>query len=170
MFYKIIEQPVEEGLKINCREAIRAIIIQDKKILLVQSNKGDYKLPGGGIEANEKHAECLMREVTEETGYVNCVVKEKLGTVIERKLDEYDERALFQMTSHYYICDLTNNNKIAQQLDKYEIAQEFTPVWVTLDEAIEQNDKILNSLEAEKNSWIMREIYVLKKLKNIISL
>ena len=90
MFNKIIEQPVQEGLKIYYRKAIRAVIIQDKKSLLVQSNKGNYKLPGGGMEANEKHAESLIREVAEVTGYISCLVKDKLESVIEKKPDEFE--------------------------------------------------------------------------------
>lgn len=64
------------------------------------SNKGDYKFPGGGVEGNESHSECLIREVAEETGYINFIIKDKAGSVIERNLDEYDNNALFQMTSH----------------------------------------------------------------------
>jgi len=37
---------------------------------MVRSQKyGEYKFPGGGIERNETHAEALIREVMEETGY-----------------------------------------------------------------------------------------------------
>ncbi|MEI4769527.1 NUDIX domain-containing protein [Psychrobacillus sp. FJAT-51614] len=168
IFNKVIEeQQIQGDIKVNYREAIRSIILEKNKILLVHSNKGDYKFPGGGVEGNESHSECLIREVAEETGYINCIVKDKLGSVIERKLDEYDNTALFQMTSHYYHCELINDKRIAQKLDDYESAQEFSAEWVSLDNAIEQNEKIINSFEIEKNGWLKREIYVLKKLKKI---
>ncbi|MDF2066801.1 NUDIX domain-containing protein [Bacillus sp. Cr_A10] len=171
IFNKVIEvQHVQGDIKVNYREAIRAIIFHKNKILLVHSNKGDYKFPGGGVEGDESHSECLIREVAEETGYINCIIKDKLGSVIERKLDEFDNNALFQMTSHYYLCELINDKRIAQQLDKYESAQEFRPEWVSLHDAIEQNEKIINSFDIEKNGWVKREIFVLKKLKNILSL
>lgn len=108
--------------------------------------------------------------MAEETGYINCIIKDKLGSVIEKKLDEYDNNALFQMTSHYYLCELINDKRIAQQLDEYESVQGFKPEWVSLHDAIEQNEKIFNSFEIEKNGWLKREIFVLKKLKNILSL
>ena len=108
---------------------------------MIHTNKENYKFPGGGVEGQESHLECFIREVAEETGYVNCIIKNKLGSVIERKLDEYDNTSVFQMTSHYYLCELINNERIAQQLEDYEFAQEFRPEWIPLIEAIERNEK-----------------------------
>jgi 8-oxo-dGTP pyrophosphatase MutT (NUDIX family) len=69
IFNKMIEeQQIQGDIKVNYREAIRAIILQKNTILLVHSNKGDYKFPGGGVEGQESHSECLIREVAEETG------------------------------------------------------------------------------------------------------
>lgn len=168
IFNKVIEeQRIQGEINVNYRDAIRAIIFKNNLILLVHSNKGDYKFPGGGVEDNESHSECLIREVAEETGYINCIVKDKLGSVIEKKLDEYDNNSLFQMTSHYYLCELINDKRIAQQLDDYESAQGFSPAWVSLNEAIEQNEKIINDFENGKNGWLKRETFVLKKLKKL---
>ncbi|MEK4404708.1 NUDIX domain-containing protein [Sporosarcina sp. FSL K6-6792] len=167
IFNKVIEeQYIQVDSKVNNREAIRAVILRNNEILLIHTNKEDYKFPGGGVEGQESHSECLIREVAEETGYVNCIIKDKLGTVIERKLDEYDNTSVFQMTSHYYLCELKNNERIAQQLDDYEFAQEFRPEWIHLIEAIEQNEKRINRFE--KNTWVKREIFVLKELRNIL--
>jgi 8-oxo-dGTP pyrophosphatase MutT (NUDIX family) len=152
----------ENDVKINYREAVRAVIIQENKILLIQSNKGDYKFPGGGVEKNESHVEGLLREVTEETGYINCIVKDKIGVVIQKHIDEYDNSSFFQMTSHYYICELINHERVSLQLDDYEVVQEYKPKWVTLDDAIYQNEKVINQFE--KNRWIKRENFVLKEL------
>ncbi|MDX8365658.1 NUDIX hydrolase [Cytobacillus sp. IB215665] len=147
------------------REAIRAIIISKNHILLVHSNRGDYKFPGGGVEENESHYETLVREVREETGYTNCVVKEKVGTVIERNMDEYIKDKLFQMTSHYYLCELTNKEYISQQLDEYESVLEFKPRWVSIEEALKKNESLMNQFE--KNSWLKRETFVLNELKQL---
>jgi 8-oxo-dGTP pyrophosphatase MutT (NUDIX family) len=148
------------------REAVRSIFINGNKILLVQSNKGDYKFAGGGLEGNENHSEGLIREVREETGYVNCLVKEKIGIVIERKEDNIDKNTIFQMTSHYYLCELINEDKISQQLDEYESAQNFTPKWVSFDTAIKQNETIIKQLK--KNNWLHRETFVLKELRKTL--
>ena len=168
-FNKILEEPkLINSNSISQREAVRAIIIINNNILLVQSNRGDYKFPGGGVEENESHAAGLIREVREETGYINCIVKDKIGTVIERKIDEFDNNVLFQMTSHYYLCELTSEEKIKQQLDEYEYILEFTPKWVSLDDAIVQNESLIKKIE--KNSWLKRETFVLKEVKKYMSL
>lgn len=147
------------------RVAVRGIVMKNNRILLVESNKGDYKFPGGGLEENETHEECLKREVREETGYVNCLVKDKVGIVIERKMDEYEDQTVFQMTSHYYLCELATDEKVTQQLDDYEAILDFTAKWVTLEEAIIQNESLINNLE--KNSWLKRETFVLKHIKEM---
>jgi len=54
------------------RTAARALIIRDRKLLLVKNkdNDGDwYMLPGGGQIKNHTLAETLHRECLEETGY-----------------------------------------------------------------------------------------------------
>lgn len=159
---------VEKRMKVNSREAVRAVILKGDKILLIHSNKGDYKFPGGGVEQNEMHVEALLREIREETGYVNCIVKEKVGIVVERNTDQFEENTYFQMTSHYYLCELITDKKIIQKLDDYEHEQQFTPKWITIDMAIEENRKLMNL--PDMNKWIEREILVLEELKrNLIS-
>ena len=51
------------------REAVRGVIFRDGELLMIYSTvNGDYKFPGGGIEADELHAEALQREIQEECG------------------------------------------------------------------------------------------------------
>ena len=164
-FNMIVEEPLKNFERTNERIAIRAIIVANNHILLVQSNRGDFKFPGGGVEKNESHEECLIREVREETGYIHCIVKEKAGIVIERRMDEYNDHSLFQMISHYYICDLITEEKNVQQLDEYEAILNFTPKWVSLDEAIKQNESLIERFK--QNSWLKRETYVLKQIKEM---
>lgn len=154
-------------VKVNHREAVRAVIFKENKILLIHSNLGDYKFPGGGVEEDESHKDALKRELAEETGYINCVIKEKIGVVVERYIDEYDQKVYFQMNSHYYLCELIDQEKVAQQLDDYERVQDYKPKWMTLYDSIIQNEMAIHQLE--KNSWINRENYVLKELKNLMN-
>ena len=166
-FNMIIDEPkLANFQRVIERVAIRAIIMANNRILLVQSNRGDFKFPGGGLEENESHEECLIREVREETGYIHCIVNDKIGTVTERKMDEYIENSLFQMTSHYYLCDLATDKKIAQKLDGYEAELNFTPKWVTLEEAIKQNESLIEKYE--QNGWLKRETFVLIQLENML--
>lgn len=166
-FNMIIEDPILSNVERTIeRVAIRAIIMVNNHILLVQSSRGDFKFPGGGLEENENHEDCLIREVREETGYIHCIVNAKVGTVIERNMDEYIDNSVFQMISHYYLCDLATEEKMAQQLDEYEAELNFTPQWVTLEEAIKQNESLIEKYE--QNGWLKRETFVLKQLKNMM--
>ncbi|UII58273.1 NUDIX domain-containing protein (plasmid) [Cytobacillus spongiae] len=131
----------------------------------MHSNRGDYKFPGGGVEEGETLSVALIREVTEETGYLHCVVKEPLGIVTQRHMDVHEEDALFEMTSHYFHCELTHRDRIPQQLEEYECELEMIPKWVPLDDAIEENEKLAGRLDHPR--WIQRENFVLRELKSL---
>lgn len=150
--------------KVFYRVAIRAIILKYDKILMVKSNTGDYKFPGGGVENGESPEETLRREVTEETGYILDEVKDEMGIIIERNRRKKKGYSLFEMTSHYYFCDVTNK-KVEQNLDKYEEELGFLPIWISLDNAIKENELIIEEGKSNINPWIVRETFVLKKIR-----
>jgi 8-oxo-dGTP pyrophosphatase MutT (NUDIX family) len=55
--------------KLILRPAAYAVIIQEKKLLLLKMrHTGKYHLPGGGIIIGERMEETLRREIREETG------------------------------------------------------------------------------------------------------
>ena len=155
-----------EHHKIRRRVAVRAVITKKEKVLLMQTNKGDFKFPGGGVEANEGLIEALIREVEEESGYTQCLVKEKIGEFIETKVDQYDKQVYFQMVSHYYFCELKSVEKIQQKLDAYESELAFKPVWISVERAIEANKCVLS--QPNSNPWIVRENLVLERIKDFI--
>jgi len=88
----------------------------------------------------------------------------KLGKVIERKLEENEENCVFEMTSHYYLCEVLDD-KTKQQLDDYEAEQDFQAEWIQLDKVIGLNEEIVSSNDKNKNPWVYRETYVLKELR-----
>lgn len=156
-------QDVDGKKNIVRRHAVRAIIINKDYILMVHNNKGDYKFPGGGVKKNEKHEETLKREIKEETGYSVESVMSKLGVVTERNIDIYEKESVFEMISHYYLCKVSDKQEL-QQLDDYEAELDFNPIWITIDKAIEQNERLLKDETIVKNHWAFRETTVLKAL------
>jgi 8-oxo-dGTP pyrophosphatase MutT (NUDIX family) len=156
----------KENLKVNRRGAVRAVIIKDNKLLMVHSNKGDYKFPGGGINQGENSEEALMREVREETGYAISNIKGKIGTIISRNIDEYEENAVFEMVSNYYLCEVSKE-QTHQQLDDYEAELGFCPKWMAIEEVIELNEDILRQDIKDKSPWVYRETVALKALKGV---
>lgn len=155
-----------ENRKVNYRQAVRGIILKDNKILMVHTNKGDYKFPGGGVNKEEAFEAALMREVCEETGYTVSNILGKMGIMVERKVDDVDETLIFEMTSHYYLCEVSNT-KTTQNLDDYEADLDFQPIWMFIDEAIKINGEILKKDLNERNPWVDRDTIVLKELSKI---
>lgn len=149
------------------REAVRGIIFKEKKLLLIHSeNKNyDFKFPGGGIEDNETHEETLKREILEETGYKVVTVEKEFGKVVEYDLPQEEEFDIFKMTSYYYICKVSEKN-IEQKLDDYEHKLGFKALWSDIEQAIENNERLLKVGQAPR--WTKRETYILKEIKNIL--
>lgn len=159
-----IKEVDKSKVKINCREAVRAVIFNGDNLLMVFNNKGDYKFPGGGVNKRENHEEALKREVREETGYIVTNVKECLGIFTQRDLDIYEKNSVFEMISSYYLCEISDAKTI-QQLDAYESELGFEPKWITLDDAITFNEEILRKDDKGRNRWVDRELTVLKALR-----
>ncbi len=142
------------------REAVRAIIMDNNKILLIYSEKnGDYKLPGGGVEEGETYEEALIREVEEEAG-VRVSINKELFRVMEYDEGQFDDCDLFKMLSIYYEAHVTKNLK--QNLDSYEYEMGFIPKWVEISQAIEKNKEILNSGNFPR--WTNRETLILENI------
>ena len=147
------------------REAVRGIIIKNKKILMIFSSKnGDYKFPGGGIEAEETPEEALKREIKEECGALVTKIKENIGKIIEFKKAVEKDYDVFKMTSYYYICEI-EENKFDLCLDQYEKELGFNPEWINFDLAIQKNKAILNSASKKAPRWTKRDTYVMEQIK-----
>jgi len=159
---------ISPNVKIKKREAIRGIIFKDNKILLIKTNRGDYKFPGGGKNDNESRIETLIREVKEESGYEVKKVDRQIGVIIERRPDFIDQDAIFEMISFYYLCQVSEERK-SQNLDQMEIEQEFKPEWISLDEAIYNNETLLNSRREDLNFWVERETSALKEIRKMLT-
>ena len=65
----------EEGKEYIIRPAVYCLILSSKinKVAIIQTSDGKYFLPGGGIEDNETHEDCLKREALEELGMVTFI-------------------------------------------------------------------------------------------------
>ena len=139
------ELPTGEALertKFIRRTAVRGIIYDGQKLLMVQTRLGDYKFPGGGVQEHETHREALLREIAEETGYTDVTVCCCLGTVFEQNIDWFEGDDYFQMRSYYYICKLESDRRAQRDLEGYERQMEYRGVKVSAEEAYEANARI----------------------------
>lgn len=150
------------------RTAVRAIIMEQEKILMIRSNRGYYKLPGGGVEEGESRANALKREVAEETGFMDCCIIGEMGTVSEQRPDQSLPGVYFQMESHYFLCELNTREQAAQSLIGYELEEGYRPVWIKIQEAIAANNA---AYELDKTLlFIPRENFVLEWLRQASSI
>lgn len=131
----------DENFIIDERYASRAIIIKNDNVMMVHSNLGEYKFPGGGIEPNESPVEALIREVREETGLI--VLKESIreyGEIIEKRKSSIFDNTIFVHHSYYYICNVEDSIN-SQLLDEYEKEEGFRLVEIEPNVAYEYNKK-----------------------------
>lgn len=151
--------------KMIFREAVRGIIKHEKKLLMVYSSKdGDYKFPGGGIDAGETHEEALVREIREECGAKVIDICSEFGKTVEYDIPIEKDYDVFKMISYYYVCNVDPILR-DQFLDEYEEELGFEPVWVDIDSAIEANKTVINSKMYVVPRWTQRELFILELVK-----
>lgn len=150
------------------RPSVRGIIIRNNKIAMVCSRKyGYYKFPGGGIDKGETHTDTLIREVREEAGMVVVpqTIKE-FGYVHRVQKGSVDD--IFIQDNFYYLCDV-EDTIVPQQLDEYEDEENFKMLEISIEKAIEENEKALETtLVGDEFYTVMieREVKVLQILLN----
>lgn len=168
--FKIIkgEQNIPEGMSFKKRIAVKGIIFKDGKLLLLKTNKGYYKIPGGGQKNREDAHETLEREFDEEVGCKLINLGKAIGVTKEVGPDKFDPNAYFAMINYYYMCEADVENLKAQKLDEYEAELEMRPMFVSLEDAINNNTELV-SLEGKENMnpWVERELAVFNKMKEL---
>ena len=136
------------------RRAVRAVAVRDGAVLMLRSDPaGDYKFPGGGVEAGETDEEALRREVAEECGATVGQVDDPVLDVVETRPDAFLEGVDFRMVSVYTPCSIEDPDR-PRHLDDYEAAIGLTPVWVDPARALAVNEGVLASGAAAP--WVPR--------------
>lgn len=152
------------------RASAKAIVRDGRKLLLIHSpGWGGYKFPGGGVEGAESDAQTLARELREECGARLLRIDGVLGAVVEYKRPFEPEYEVFKMTSRYYYCRLSAGSD-ELELDDYEQALGFRPVWVDVDTALQANLARLRSADRPGLDWTQREAFILGELKRLMLL
>lgn len=147
------------------RTAIRAIIIQNNLLAMIQSKQfNECKFPGGGLEKGESHDMCLIREVSEETGLqvIPSSIK-PYGLIKEKRVSYTNAEEIFEMDSYYYLAEVSKSVK-STHLDEYELNYGYELVWISIDDAIYTNEIAFQENQSIA-TWIERELTVLKTIK-----
>jgi len=132
----------ERGIKIVKRTAVRGIIFDKGKIVLIKTRHGDYKLPGGGVKEGETFRQALKREIIEETGYTDVDICCEVGHAFEQNIDWFEDNAYFQMDSYYFVCRLNSDIQVEGLKEDYEVALEYKAVKEDLTYAVNKNREL----------------------------
>ena len=152
----ITDELPDKPVQIKKRTAIRGVIHYQNKLLMVRTNEGDYKFPGGGMEEGETDKETLLREITEETGYTDIHIGLLIGKTFEQNIDTEDPEQYFQMESCYYECWLMSDRRAESVMDDYEEKLGFAPEFVTVEEAYRSNRKLLDREQKKLRDFIQK--------------
>ena len=152
----ITDELPDNPVQIKKRTAVRGVIHYQNKLLMVRTNEGDYKFPGGGMEEGETDKETLLREIKEETGYTDIHIGLLIGKAFEQNIDTEDPSQYFQMESRYYECWLMSDHRAESAMDGYEEKLGFAPEFVTVEEAYRSNRKLLDREQKKLRDFIQR--------------
>lgn len=120
-------------------QTVRAVIMQDGKMVMQRSKTGEYKIPGGGLEEDENRLEALCREVMEEAGMeINLESVRDIGEVIELRADKFEPDKRFERHTYYYFCKVTGK-RFPLMLTESERDSGFECVWETPEHIYECN-------------------------------
>ena len=149
-----------------CRVSVRAVVLRDGKLLVIESIHGEIKVPGGGMDQGEDDIETLVRETLEETGYHVIAESARPFGIIDEKRLSIKEPMIWHQTSKLYFCDVEEDHREACHYTEKEKKHGFEPKWMSVDEAIEKSEKA--GVENGGRLWNKREYNTLKLIKDYI--
>lgn len=139
--------------------SVRAVIMREGKLAMQCDGTGEYKLPGGGMEAGESRMQTLIREVKEETGLH--VIEEtvtELGEMIEIHRDIFEPAKKYICHSLFYYCKVVDGLQDMPHLTASERAKGYELKWATPQEICARNSA------NQRDSWIIRDTAFVRML------
>jgi ADP-ribose pyrophosphatase YjhB (NUDIX family) len=164
-FVTMIDNMVELPPKIQTRDAVRAVILKDRLVLLMFSEKDQmYGTPGGGITLNESKLDTLYRELLEEVGAHKVRIVEHLGQSEELRESRSLHGKPINIISDYYLVEVLEF--IHASLEDHEEEMGLRPTWIDIDQAIDQNERKLHQNLTQKLNFFHTQTAILKYIKD----
>lgn len=150
---------IDDG-RFEGRTAVRGIICQNEKYLVICGQLGDCKFPGGGMEQGEFLFGTLTREVLEETGYHVRQDSIREGFLVH-EMTARGNQEILAMDSYYFFCEVEGTEEALNGRNQWEAEPGTTVCWLPLPEMIARNEKVKDPSEVP---WVVRERFVMKEL------
>lgn len=148
----------QDTTDVHEKYSVRGIVLRDGKLAMQCSREGEYKIPGGGLEAGENAIQALIRELREETGlHVKEDTIQELGEIVEIRRDLFESHKKYICHSAFYVCQV-GEEQDELQLTASEIAKGYVLKWATPEEIYRQN------IQIQKDPWIIRDTAFIKML------
>ena len=145
------------------RNAAKGVVGHPERMLMIKTYHHGYKFPGGGVKTGEDLLKALSREIKEETGFSVVNTGDEVGVVYEKRTDIYDPSKIFIMKTVFIKCSINEKTFCELSLDAYEKELGFTPVFISLKEALAENERII-TVNPDFDTWLFRDTQVLKRL------
>ncbi len=85
---------------------MRGAAFVDGRVLLVREiSDGKWTLPGGWADVNQSAAECVVREIAEESGFAARTLK--LAAVHDYQRSNHPARHIDSIYKMFFICEIT---------------------------------------------------------------
>lgn len=153
------EKNYTEDMPVYERNVVRALIEKDGLFAMQKGKRGEYKIPGGGMDEGETIVEALMREVREETGLVIIPdTMKELGEITEIRRDIFDANIKYIAHSMHYACEV-EPEMVETAMTESEKEKGYRLEWADIDTIIETNTKLM------KEKWQLRDVKFLEWYK-----
>ena len=88
---------------------VRGAAFVDGRVLLVREiNDGKWTLPGGWADVNQSAAECVVREIAEESGFI--AKARKLAAVRDYQRSGHPPRNVDSIYKMFFVCEITGGS------------------------------------------------------------
>ena len=153
------EKNYTEEMPVYEKQVARAVIVRDGRIAMQRCRKGEYKIPGGGVEPGESRRITLIREVREETGLlVKPETIVEIGEILELREDVFDKGKKYVCHTYYYQCGVESET-VEPELTECELAKGYEPVWELPEVIVTENRRI-----QEGKHWRQRDTVFLARV------